>query len=153
MRSSSCIVLAAKYDSPHDEQDHRGTASTTNNVAPAPKLRVTCFSETLLLPQFAHDSSTEVDGDDVEATGRVDLCDCFSAVTGKASALDDVLDFARSPVTLAFNDLAREDDVFEVEDAEVVIFKFVRCVGGNGIGKSTNQMSNLGDGVLCHGSV
>ena len=153
MRSSSCIVLAVKYDSPQAEHDHIGTASTTNNVAPDPKLRVTLLIERLLLPQFAQGSSTEVDRDDVETAGRTDFGDRFSSVTGKGCALDDVLDFARRPVTLTFNDLAREDDVFEVEDAEVVIVKFVRCVGGNGVGKSTDQMANLGDGYLCHSSV
>jgi hypothetical protein len=33
----------------------------------------------------------------------------------------------------ALDDLAREDDVFEIEDGELVIFKFVCSVGGGGV--------------------
>jgi hypothetical protein len=43
--------------------------------------------------------------------------------------LDDVLGFTGFTVSLSLNDLPCEDDVFEVEDCEVFIFKFVCGVG------------------------
>ena len=42
---------------------------------------------------------------------------------------DDALDFAGLRVALARDDLAREDDVFEVEDGEFVMFKLFGCMG------------------------
>ena len=53
----------------------------------------------------------------------------FGGIAGERGALDDILDFTSCLVPLALDDLAREDDVFEINDGEVVIFKFVRCVG------------------------
>jgi hypothetical protein len=47
--------------------------------------------------------------------------------------LDDVLRFTGAAIALALDDLAREDDVFEIEDGELVIFKFVCSVGGGGV--------------------
>ena len=126
MRSSSCIVWAVKYDSPQLGQDHMGIRSTTNKSAPVPKLRVTYFSCTLLLAQKVHDLSTEVDGDDNELAVRAKLCDDCAGGAFEGCTLDDVLDFAGRTVTLALDDLTREDDVLKVEDGEVVIFKFVR---------------------------
>jgi len=43
--------------------------------------------------------------------------------------LDAELCFAGRSVALTLDDLSREDDALEVEDVEVVIFKFVRGVG------------------------
>jgi hypothetical protein len=37
--------------------------------------------------------------------------------------------FSRYAIAPTLDDLAGKDDVFEVEDREVVIFKFVRGVG------------------------
>ena len=45
------------------------------------------------------------------------------------AALDDALDVACGAVALALDELPRENDIFEVEDGEVVVFKFVRGVG------------------------
>ena len=45
------------------------------------------------------------------------------------AALDDALDVTRGTVALALDDLPRENDVLEVEDGEVVVFKFVSGVG------------------------
>ena len=42
---------------------------------------------------------------------------------------NDVFDFARSGIALPRGDLAREDDVFEVEDSKVVIFKLFSGAG------------------------
>lgn len=67
--------------------------------------------------------------------------------------MDDVLDFARAAVALVLDDFAREDDVFEVEDGEVVIFKFVRGVGCNDLAERTNQVAELRDRHLGHGAV
>ena len=81
-----------------------------------------------MLPQWAQMLSTEVDGDDDELATLADFDDDFAERAFKAGAADDVLRFARVAVALALNDLPRKDNAFEVEDAEVVIFKFVRGV-------------------------
>jgi hypothetical protein len=94
-----------------------------------PYVRVTCFSWAPGCPQCMHGWLDDVDGDDKEFAGTVDFRDDFSGGTGKRSALDDVLGFTRGAVSLALDDLAREDDVFEVKDRELVIFEFVRCMG------------------------
>lgn len=44
---------------------------------------------------------------------------------------DNDFTFAGLVVALALRDLPREDDVFEIENGEVVIFKFLGGVGGN----------------------
>jgi hypothetical protein len=101
----------------------------TSRPAPLPKLLVTCLSCTPVLPQLVQPASSEVDGNDVEATALTGFDNGFGGIAGERSPLDDVLDFTSGLVSLALDDLAREDDVFKIEDAEVVIFKFVRCVG------------------------
>ena len=82
-----------------------------------------------------------------------DFGDDFASDAFEGSAADDVLRFARCALSLALDDCAREDDVFEIENAEVVIFKFVRGVGGNDIAERTNQMAKLGDRHLGHEQV
>jgi hypothetical protein len=70
IRSISCMVLAAKYDSPQCGHDHMGMPSMTRENLPRPKLRVTFRSA---MPFLAHDVQTEldkVDGDDEEAAQR-----------------------------------------------------------------------------------
>ncbi len=145
MRSISCMVCAVKYDSPQAEHDHMGMRSMTKRSAPLPKLRVTYFNCGLALPQFAHDFSAEVDGDDDELPARADFGDDFAGEAFEGSAADDVLRFPRGAVSLALDDCAREDDAFEIENAEVVIFKFVRGVRGDYIAERPNQMAKLRD--------
>jgi hypothetical protein len=53
-------------------------------------------------------------------------------------------------IALTFDDLAREDDVLEVEDGEVVIFKFVCCVGGDDVAERPDQMAKARDGHPSH---
>ena len=67
--------------------------------------------------------------------------------------MNDVFGFTGCTVALALDDLAREDDVFKVEDGEVVIFKFVRGMGGNDVAERTDQMAKVGDGHLGHAKV
>ncbi len=100
----------------------------TKSPAPLPKLRVTCLSCGLPWPQLAQDFSAEVDGDDEDLAGLADFGDDFARNTFEGSAADDVLCFTRCAVSLALDDCARKDDAFEIENAEVVIFKFVRGV-------------------------
>ena len=82
-----------------------------------------------------------------------DFDDDFTGVARERGALDDVLGFAGCTVALALDDLPREDDVFKVEDGEVVIFKFVRSVGGNDVAERTDQMAKVGYGHLGHAQV
>lgn len=132
MRSTSCNVFAEKYDSPQLGQDHIGIRSIKSRPAPAPKLRVTSRCRTLGLAQNAQPPSAAVGGDDDELAGEPDLDDDFGGRAVERRARDDALDFARSDVALAFGDLPGEDDVFEVEDREAVIFKLaMRLSVGN----------------------
>ena len=103
----------------------------TSKAAPVPKLRVTCFSCMELLPQYAQLCSAEVSSDDDELAGEADFDDGLSRFSVKPNGTDDELDLAGLRVALALEDLAREEDVFEIEDGEVFIFKFFGCVGGN----------------------
>ena len=100
-------------------------ASITSKAAPLPKLRVTCFNCNGALPQCAQRCSTEVDGDDNELACEAELDDCIGRRTVERNAGDDGLDFAGLGVALTFSDLPREDDVFEIKDCEVVIFKLL----------------------------
>jgi hypothetical protein len=100
--------------------------SITSSSAPAPKLRVRYFVWTFLLLQRAHPLSTDVDSDDDKLAAAADLGDDFAGSAFERGALNDVLCFTGRTVSLAFDDLPREDDVLKVEDEEVVIFKFVR---------------------------
>ena len=69
-----------------------------------------------------------VDGDDEEIALRGEFDDRFCGDVAKGVASDDIFDFTRLVVTLALDDRAREDDVFEIEDGEIVIGKFLRRV-------------------------
>ena len=77
----------------------------------------------------------------------------FSGSAIKGCALDDVLRLAGGAITLTLNDLAREDDAFEIKDREVVIFEFIRCVSGNDVAERSDQLAKVGDGHLGHAEV
>jgi hypothetical protein len=53
-----------------------------------------------------------------------------SAGTSLGVASDDIFDFTRLPGTLALDNRARENNVFAIEDGEIVILKFLRRVNG-----------------------
>ena len=95
----------------------------------------------------------DIDGDDEEPTRVANFCDDFSGSATEGPTLDDVLRFAGAAITLSFDDLAREDDVFEVKDREVVIFKFIRSVGGYNVTERPDQLAKVGDGHLSHAQV
>ena len=65
--------------------------------------------------------SIEVDGDDEEIAERSDIDDCLGVSFVECEASDNAFGFSCSGVSLALDDFAREDDVFEVIDREVVI--------------------------------
>ena len=73
----------------------------------------------------------DTDGDDEELARVANFGDDLGGSTVEGATLDDVLRFAGAAVALVLDNLAREDDAFEVKDGEVVIFKFVRSVGGD----------------------
>jgi hypothetical protein len=130
MRSSSCIVCAVKYDSPQCGQDHIGIPSTTRRLRPLPKVRVTRLSCTPTRPQEAQRSLNEVDRDDVERPREAELDDDFCLAPIKAASSDEDFGFTRLAVSLALDDAASEDDVFDIKDREVVIFQFFGSVKG-----------------------
>ena len=77
----------------------------------------------------------------------------FGGAADEGVALDDVLRFAGDAITLTFCDLSREDDVFEVKDREVVIFKLIRSVGGYDVAERSDQLPEVGNGHRCHAQV
>jgi hypothetical protein len=98
-----------------------GMFSITSSFSPRPKLRVTYRSSTPFFPHEAQMSLEEIDRDDEERAGPPDFDDGLSFVAGERDSADKRLDFSRLAIARALNDLAREDDVFEIEDREIVI--------------------------------
>jgi hypothetical protein len=139
-----------KYDSPQCGHDQNGMPSITSSDGPRPKLRVTSRSCTPARPHAAQRSLGEVDGKDEEITVRGELDDRFREDTTERVASDDIFDFTRLPVALALDDCAREDDVFEIKDGEIVIVKFLHRVNGHGIVQGTDQITEPVDRSLGH---
>ena len=106
-----------------------------------------------MLPHWAHALSTDVDSDDDKLAAVTDFDDNFTGDSFERGTLDNVLSFSRCTVSLALDDLAREDDVFKIEDGEVVIVKFVRSMGGNDVAERTDQMAEVGYVHLGHAQV
>lgn len=80
----------------------------------------------------------DIDCDDEELAREADFGDDLGGCSVEAATLDEVLRFAGTAIALSLDDLAREDDVFEIKDRELVIFKFVRSVGGDGIAERSD---------------
>ena len=139
-----------KYDSPQRGHDHKGIPSITSSDGPRPKLRVTARCCTPVRPHAAQRSLDGVDGDDEEIPARGDFDDRFGEDTAERIASDDIFNFTRLAVALAVDDRTREDNVFEIEDGEVVIFKFLRRVDGHGIVQRTDQITEPVDSSLGH---
>jgi hypothetical protein len=59
-------------------------------------------------------------GDEDDLPRRAELDDAGGRFAGKRLAADDVLPLARARVALRLGDLARENDVFDVENADVI---------------------------------
>src|SRR5687768_1152999 len=117
--------------------------SITSRSEPWPKLRVTGRTCSFLLPQKAQ-ISDEIDGDEDERASEADLDDSFRFPAVDDRAVDDVLDLFRVGIALAFDDLTREDDAFEVEDREVVICEFFSGVVRNDIVLGSNELPEVG---------
>ena len=130
-----------KYDSPQCGHDHKGIPSITISDDPRPKLRVTSRRCTPVRLHAAQRGLVAVDSEGEEITVRGDLDDGFRRYAAECVASDDIFNFARLPVALALDECAREDNVFEIEDGEIVIFKFLRRVDGHGIIQGTNQIT------------
>ena len=81
------------------------------------------------------------------------FCNDFGGIAVEGVALDDVLRFTCDAIPLAFGDLSRKDDVFEVKDREVVIFKFIRSMGGHNVAERSDQLSEVGNGHQGHALV
>jgi hypothetical protein len=139
-----------KYDSPQCGHDHNGIPSITISESPRPKLRVTSRRCTPVRPHAAQWGLVAIDGEGEEIAVRGDLDNGFRGDIIDRGAADDIFDFARLPVALALDDCAREDDVFEIADGEMVIFKFLRRMDGHGIVQRTDQIAEPGDGSLGH---
>lgn len=150
MRSISCRVCAVKYDSPQCGHDHKGMPSITSSDDPRPKLRVTSRRCTPARPHAAQRSSGAVDRDDEEIPSRGNLDDRFGGGIAEDVAADDIFDFVRLPVALALDDRVREDNIFEIEDGEVVIIEFLRRMDRHGIVQGTDQITEPVDGSLGH---
>ena len=119
----------------------------SRRVDPRPKLRVTVRTSA---PGWPHATQTEprldtVDGDNKEGAGKAELDDRFGFDAFKRDTADDELDFTCFSVALAGNDFAREEDIFEVKDREVVIVKFFRGVERHCIVQGANAFANSAD--------
>ena len=121
----------------------------TRRSFPLPKVRVTLRSWGAARPHEAQSPLDEIAGDDKERTGGPNFDDRFGFDAGERATADDTFDFAGA-VPLPLGNLAREDDAFEVEDREVVIFKFFSSVNGYYIVQRTNKVANPCDGLLWH---
>ena len=117
----------------------------TSSFSPRPKLRVTWRSSAPSRPHEAQTDLDEVDRDDKERSGRPDFDDGLGFVAGERGSADDSLDFARLAIALALRDFAREEDVFEIEDREIVIIKLFRGMQGNNVVQRPNAFANVAD--------
>lgn len=88
--------------------------------------------------------------DDEERSGVTGFDDRLGSEAFDCTTTDDALDFTGVAVPLSFDDLAREEDAFEVEDRKVVIFEFFRCVNGYDVVQRPNQVANPSYGQLRH---
>lgn len=70
----------------------------------------------------------KVDGNDEESADLAEFDGSFCLLAFNRAAADNELDLSRSSVALALGDFACEDNVFEIEDREVVIVKFFRSM-------------------------
>lgn len=100
----------------------------TNSDTPRPKLRVTVRCVTPDLPQASQSSVLSIDREDVELARRTDFGDAGGDLAIDRSSLDDVFGFAGRAVTLPLDNLPGEENSFEIEDREIVIFEFFRCM-------------------------
>ncbi len=73
------------------------------------------------MPQEAQRCSGEVGGNDEELACWPDFNDRFGTSLVERVATDNALDFSGLGVSLALDDFAREDNVFEVKDRDAVI--------------------------------
>ena len=97
--------------------------STTRRPAPVPKLRVTYLTRVPSRPHSPHRPGALLDpgGDEDDLFRGPDLDDAAGCLARKRLPADDVLPFASLRIPLPLDDAAREDDVLDVEDADVVI--------------------------------
>ena len=106
--------------------------STTMRRSPLPKLRVTYWTRIPSSPHIPHRLGALLDpGSDEDDFPRgSDLDDAAGRLARDRFASDDVLPLASLRIALPLDNLAREDDVFDVEDADFVIVQFIGCVKG-----------------------
>ncbi len=78
------------------------------------------------------------------------LDDARSSLAGERLTSDDVLPLASLRVALPLDDLAREDDVLDVEDADVVIVQLSGCVKGNEILALADHLPKPVQDPRCH---
>ncbi len=96
-------------------------SSITKSNGPRPKLRVTFLRRTPGCPHEAQSGLGEVGGNDEEVAERSDFDDGFGISFFEREATDNTFDFLCPGVSLALDDFACEDDMFEVMDREIVI--------------------------------
>jgi hypothetical protein len=124
--------------------------SMTRRSLPLPKVRVTLRRWSPGRPHEAQARSDKVDRDDVERAGRAEFDDRFGLVAGERAPADDALDLAGLAVPLSLDKFAREDNAFEIEDRDVVIFKFFSSVNGYDIVQGTNEVADPCNSWLWH---
>src|SRR5262245_10703227 len=101
--------------------------SISSSFSPRPKLRLPRRSLTPGRPHTRQRSSPLLgpDRDEDDVACGADRDDAARRLSTDGLAPEDVLGLMRVRVALARDDLAREDDALEIEDAEFVIVKLV----------------------------
>jgi len=125
--------------------------SITSKAAALPKLRVTLLICTDELPQWAQRWSEDIGRDDDKFAGEADFEDSLGWLAVEGDAGDNDFAFAGLAVALALRDLPRKDDIFEIKDGEVVIFKLLGSMSGNNVIQRADQMPKLADCRIWHG--
>ena len=97
--------------------------SITRRLSPLPKLRVTYLTRVPSRPHSPHRRGGLLDPrcDEDDLSRGPDLDDAGGRLARKRGTSDDVLPLASLRIPLPFDDVACEDDVFDVEDADFVI--------------------------------
>jgi len=94
--------------------------------------------------------SEDIGCDDDELAGEADFHDGLRKTAIERDAGDDDFAFAGLGVPLARGDLPREDDVFEINDGEIVIFKLLCGVSGYNLIQGADQLPKLVDCWIRH---
>jgi hypothetical protein len=91
--------------------------------------------------QWAHFFSADLGSNDDELARKADFDNGSGFKTFNGKAFDEVLNFAALFVPLMLDDLSGKDDVLEIKDGEIIIFKLFSCVSRKEIIQGPNELA------------